>query len=752
MTAASLVPGATRRIGPGTQRCSVPGTKGGSVRALPSEKRSLLVTQRFGGIDPRGLAGREEGREQRGHVGEGDDHAQGAPWHLVTDTGDLLREGVDYSDREGGAKRHAETDTKQGDERRLYEESEPYLPPLEPEGAQHPDLLPPLDHGAGCDNAEGRDTDEETQTHEAHEQVVEESLRGRTVFDLLLYRDGLEAVLGEGFLEVFRVSARIHPFSQPELVALHRYGRSRQVIHRRARSRHARGEERCVFEHPDHLQVTCPSGLRVLDLYVEVVRERCFFPVEAGELYLRLPLADVEVGSARRKVGGDHRGILLGPQRTPHLARRVVLGDGGLETVADVLRVAAVHALQEEGLRLAVRVPLLGVHGEPGDGADRGVVAFVEALRVLQGLVHVGDRGRVAGVGAHVEASGEPVRILEDGAEGGIYKAHGHYGKDDEGEHGEGHARTEAALHRVGYGGLEDGRHPAQPAEQDDDRAEQEVGVVDYDPHTGEHDHDARDKEEVYTFGHPARREREGQKPEPEQEHAGHRKGDPLRHPQHAGDERGPDYEKGEAEHVHARLLDLEALPYEAGPGERGREREEDAFDAAALFVGLGDVADGPYYVKATHPPGRDEYDRERQHHAEAECYNHVFGARGEGDRKPRARECFADHTHHQPSDTDAGDAPEGAREQGVESPLEGEHAHQVTPAHPDGAGYPELVLALRSEHHEDQEDQEHAGGHGELPEEQEDIRERLPAIIGLLYSVLLDGLGFEILILEERI
>src|SRR5215203_5967491 len=80
----------------------------------------LLVTQCFGVVDSRGLAGREEGREQRGHVGEGDDHAQRAPWHRVTDTGDLLREGVANPYRKDGAEGHAETDTEQGDERRLY--------------------------------------------------------------------------------------------------------------------------------------------------------------------------------------------------------------------------------------------------------------------------------------------------------------------------------------------------------------------------------------------------------------------------------------------------------------------------------------------------------------------------------------------------------------------------------------------------------------------------------------------------------
>src|SRR5215210_4793884 len=99
IASASLVPGGTRRIGPGMQRCSVPRTKGGPVWTLLQDQRSLLVTQRFGGVDPRGLAGREESREQRGDVGEADDHAQGAPWHRVTDTGDLLREGVDDPDR-----------------------------------------------------------------------------------------------------------------------------------------------------------------------------------------------------------------------------------------------------------------------------------------------------------------------------------------------------------------------------------------------------------------------------------------------------------------------------------------------------------------------------------------------------------------------------------------------------------------------------------------------------------------------------
>src|SRR5215211_1063600 len=181
MTSASLVPCETRRIGPRTQLCSVPGRKGGPVRTLPENQPSLLVTQRFGRVDPRGLACREEGGEEGGDVGEADDYGQGAPGHRVTDAGDLLREGVHYPYGEGGAQGHAEPDAEQCDEGRLYQEGEPHLPPLEPEGAEHPDLLPSLDHGAGRDDAEGRDAYQKAESHKAHEQVVEESLRGLTV-------------------------------------------------------------------------------------------------------------------------------------------------------------------------------------------------------------------------------------------------------------------------------------------------------------------------------------------------------------------------------------------------------------------------------------------------------------------------------------------------------------------------------------------------------------------------------------------
>src|ERR687897_527898 len=79
----------------------------GPARTLPWNQASLLVTQRFGRIDPGGLAGRKEGGEQRGEVGEADDHTQGAPGHRVADTGDLLLEGVNDPDPGRGASRSA---------------------------------------------------------------------------------------------------------------------------------------------------------------------------------------------------------------------------------------------------------------------------------------------------------------------------------------------------------------------------------------------------------------------------------------------------------------------------------------------------------------------------------------------------------------------------------------------------------------------------------------------------------------------
>jgi hypothetical protein len=143
--------------------------------------------------------------------------------------------------------------------------------------------------------------------------------------------------------------------------------------------------------------------------------------------------------------------------------------------------------------------------------------------------------------------------------------------------------------------------------------------------------------------------------------------------------------------------------------------------------------------------------DREREHHAEAERYHDVLRARGEGDLEPGTGEGLADHAHHQPSNPDAGDAAQGAGEQGVQRTLEDEHAHQVSPAHPDGACYAQLVLALGGEHHEDQEDQKHARRNRELPEEQEDAREGFPTRVGLVYGVLLDGLGLKVALFQKR-
>src|SRR5215204_1979448 len=161
MTQASLVPCETQRIGPRTHRCSVPRTKG-RVRADPPLESGLSTRNATLRQDRPWRPGWQEGGEQRGEVGEADDHTEGAPGHRVADTGDLLLEGVNDPERERGAQSHAEPDAEQGHERRLYKESQPYLSPLKAQGTEHPDLLPSFDHGAGCDDTEGCDAYQET--------------------------------------------------------------------------------------------------------------------------------------------------------------------------------------------------------------------------------------------------------------------------------------------------------------------------------------------------------------------------------------------------------------------------------------------------------------------------------------------------------------------------------------------------------------------------------------------------------------
>ena len=274
---------------------------------------------------------------------------------------------------------------------------------------------------------------------------------------------------------------------------------------------------------------------------------------------------------------------------------------------------------------------------------------------------------------------------------------------------------------------------------------------MDHDPHPREHDHHPGDKEQVYPLGHPFGGERDGQQPEPEQQHPGCGEGDPLGQAQYSRYERRAHDEEREPEHVKPHLLRLKALNGEQRAGDRGGEREQDPSRRAALPVRLGDVADGADDVQAAHAPGGDQDDGEGEYHAEAEGYDDVLGARSEADVEALAGEGLAEHAHHQPADPDAEHAAYGARDHGVHRPLEGEHAHQVPPPHPDGPRDAELVLAFGGEHDEDQEDQEHPGGHRELPEEQEDAREGLPALVGLIYGFSLDGLGGEVVLPQDR-
>ena len=62
-----------------------------------------------------------------------------------------------------------------------------------------------------------------------------------------------------------------------------------------------------------------------------------------------------------------------------------------------------------------------------------------------------------------------------------------------------------------------------------------------------------------------------------------------------------------------------------------------------------------------------------------------------------------------------------------------------MTPLGAHSAGHAEFVFPLGGQHHEDEEDQQDAGGDGELREEQEDAAERGAYAIGGFERILFD-------------
>ena len=120
----------------------------------PGLRRRLLVTQCLGWPDPRGLQGGQPGR-QKGHgecqSGHKDDffprYLEGKARYLSGHIGDNLR-GRDQRQTDPQA------DAQQGHEGLLDQEDPAHHLALEPEGAQHADLLASLHDGARADDAQ----------------------------------------------------------------------------------------------------------------------------------------------------------------------------------------------------------------------------------------------------------------------------------------------------------------------------------------------------------------------------------------------------------------------------------------------------------------------------------------------------------------------------------------------------------------------------------------------------------------------
>ena len=85
--------------------------------------------------------------------------------------------------------------------------------------------------------------------------------------------------------------------------------------------------------------------------------------------------------------------------------------------------------------------------------------------------------------------------------------------------------------------------------------------------------------------------------------------------------------------------------------------------------------------------------------------------------------------------------APSTLAEHRVEPAFRGERADQRAPAHPHRPQHAELGAPFVGQHHEDVDEEEHAGGDREHPDGEVELRQRVTRLVGAVEQVLLDGL-----------
>jgi hypothetical protein len=99
---------------------------------------------------------------------------------------------------------------------------------------------------------------------------------------------------------------------------------------------------------------------------------------------------------------------------------------------------------------------------------------------------------------------------------------------------------------------------------------------------------------------------------------------------------------------------------------------------------------------------------------------------------------------YHEVRHTDAEDGADGGGDEVVGGALVDEGLYEMAALRSNGAGHTHLRATLSGEHHEDQEDQQNASGHGEAAEGREQLDEGVAGGVGGFETVVLGRLGVE--------
>ena len=188
---------------------------------------------------------------------------------------------------------------------------------LEPHGAEHTDLLSPLDHRPGADHTERGHAHQQAESHEPHHQPLEREVPGDDFVERLLHRLGLHPVLQEELFEPVGRRPGVDARREPEVVGggLHEIAEGSERRRRCRYPRHLEGNG--VLEDRDDRELQLLARLRVADLHGDGL-EGLVLGVEAGELEVRRD-REAPVVSARNRQHVHHGQAAVVHQGVPDL-------------------------------------------------------------------------------------------------------------------------------------------------------------------------------------------------------------------------------------------------------------------------------------------------------------------------------------------------------------------------------------------------------------------------------------------------